>query len=238
MKVLIFVVCCIAALNYVACSSNDQIMHKLKYVETYLQEKQAIDEVGSRMEQICPGSKLKFEKAIEEVTTCGNEIDETAETSCSIIKNKMPKCLEPVMKVVKDCMPEGSKEIPDFILKSFLQGIEYICKTDGEHIFELGNTCLYKPNPTLDVCGRKLRMRFHRYEKNGVGVEDICSTLHYMRPCLKSHLNLSCGSPISREAILGFYDAFSSKCKTIADASSNELKETPEIKVSQLEDLS
>ncbi|XP_045472949.1 uncharacterized protein LOC123679617 [Harmonia axyridis] len=238
MKQLILAVCCLAVFSSVSCTSNRELMHKFKYLESYLQERQAIDEVSSRLEQICPGSKVKFEEAVDEMKTCADKIDETAETSCSIMKNRMPKCLEPLIRVLRDCMPEGSKEIPEFFVNSLLQGIDYICKTDGEHIFELGNTCLYKPNPALEVCVRKLRMRLATYERNGLGVEAICSTLHYMKPCLKSHLSLSCGSPISREAVLGFYDAFSAKCKTIADPSSNELKETSNIRVTQLEDFS
>ncbi|KAK9890724.1 hypothetical protein WA026_012072 [Henosepilachna vigintioctopunctata] len=215
--------CLVAVLVSVNCGSGDDLMKhfKLKYVEAYLQQRQALDQVGSRLEQICPGSKTKLETAFDEMKTCADKIDETAETSCSILKNKAPKCIEPVMKVLKDCMPQQSKEVPQFMLNSLLKGVDYICKTDGEHIFELGNVCLHRQNPMTLTCKRKLTMRLQTYHRNGLGVNDICSLMKYMRPCLKTHFSYSCGSAVTQEAVLGLYDAFLSNCV----ATENEIAE-------------
>ncbi|KAL3269578.1 hypothetical protein HHI36_008642 [Cryptolaemus montrouzieri] len=244
MRGFVLVICLVAAISSATCTIQSEDVSsrlRLKYLQAYLQERQAISELGDKVEEVCPGSKTKIEDAIDELKSCADKIDQTQETSCSIAKNRLPKCMEPIIKVVRDCMPAESKGLPDFFMKSVLKGVEYICKTDGEHIFELGNMCLYKQNPTSMTCKRKFQMRMQTYQRNGggIGVEDVCSMMDYMKPCLKSHLSLSCGSTITQEAVLGIYEAFMSNCRTVVNKSHNELEyKTNDVEVNRLEDFS
>lgn len=66
---------------------------------------------------------------------CSEEIDEKSETICSVVKNHFIRCSRPLIKLVDSCLPSESKGVPEMLFQSIANTAQYLCKTDGEHIF-------------------------------------------------------------------------------------------------------
>lgn len=72
---------------------------------------------------------------LKQVMECWEEIDSEDETMCMTMKNHFERCMKPMKDFFEECLPQKSRDIPDFVIKAFVNGADYICKADGEHIF-------------------------------------------------------------------------------------------------------
>lgn len=70
-----------------------------------------------------------------QVKECADEIPEQSETACSSIKNHFLTCSRPMLKLLDRCMPEESKGVPALIFRSIESATDFVCKSNGEHIF-------------------------------------------------------------------------------------------------------
>lgn len=66
---------------------------------------------------------------------CISSTDLEAETMCSFVKNHVEKCSRPIISMLEQCLPDKSKDLPSFLMKSAVSSIRYVCKIDGEHLF-------------------------------------------------------------------------------------------------------
>ncbi|RZC42082.1 uncharacterized protein BDFB_012423, partial [Asbolus verrucosus] len=155
--------------------------------------------------------------ALSKLKECTSEIDENTETACSAIKNHFLRCSKPLVKLLETCLPEQSKEVPNLVFQSVNSAITYLCKTDGEHIFELANTCVFKTNSRSIRCERRLKTKFQQYKNKPPTKNDICELANSFKPCLHNHLQDSCGNQITRESFMGIFDALTVPCKTVTN---------------------
>ncbi|KAJ8964561.1 hypothetical protein NQ314_004865, partial [Rhamnusium bicolor] len=159
------------------------------------------------------GSSLFYQTAIAKVEECTNTIDEESETMCSVIKTHFEKCSKPVVRLFEECLPEKSREIPSFVTRSILSVSEHLCKTDGEHIFELSNPCVRSQNYKTKRCLRRIQSKLQQYNSKVPSKEEICEFMSSFKGCFESHLHSSCGHIKTREAFLNLYNAALTPCQ-------------------------
>ncbi|KAJ8986009.1 hypothetical protein NQ317_013893 [Molorchus minor] len=179
---------------------------KLDMIKNYMRERQAMATLRDSTEKICPGYGDRFEKAISKIQQCTETIDENTETMCSAVKNHFERCIDPIVSIFEECLPERSKDLPSFIIKSTMAVSQHLCKTDGEHIFEARTTA---PKD----CIRRIQTKLEQFERKIPTREDVCQVIGSFRGCLQSHLQASCGNTITREAFLNVYDAIIDLCQ-------------------------
>ncbi|KAJ8918618.1 hypothetical protein NQ315_013124 [Exocentrus adspersus] len=226
-------VCCVMFLS-VAClgqqlSSSEELMAtKFNMMKSYLREKKAMALLTDKVETICPGYGTKFETAMEKIQECTNAIEEDSETMCSAIKNHLEKCSKPIVNLFEECLPQKSRDIPAFVIKSMLATSDYLCKADGEHIFEIYNPCIRSMNYRTQRCLRKIQSKLQQYDETKPSKDEVCDFMGSFRGCLEAHLHHSCGHVKTREAFLNLFDAAKSACQSVPDLNLNEV-ETMEV---------
>ncbi|XP_018568673.1 uncharacterized protein LOC108908959 [Anoplophora glabripennis] len=211
--------CCVAVLavvGLVQCltSSEEMVNLKVQMIKNYMRERQAISSLTTKVESLCPGYGSQFETALNKVEQCTNGIDEDTETMCSAVENHFERCSKPVVKIFEECLPEKSKDVPAFIIKAILSVSKYLCKTDGEHIFELSNPCVKSQNYRTQRCLRKLESKFQQYSSTFPTKDEICQFTSSFKGCFESHLLHSCGHVKTRESFLNVYNALQSPCQS------------------------
>ncbi|KAJ8940683.1 hypothetical protein NQ318_017733 [Aromia moschata] len=224
-SVIVFLAVASMAMATVMTSSEELMENiKLNMLKNYLNERQAINVLKENTERICPGYGDKIERAFTKVENCVNDIDEESETMCSAVNNNFEKCVNPVVSLFEECLPEKSKDLPSFIVKSFISVSDYLCKTDGEHIFELSNPCIRNSNYRTQRCVRKIKSKLQQYNSKMPTKEEVCQFLQSFRGCLQSHLQASCGPHKTREAFLSLYDASVKVCDQSSVVVENEIE--------------
>lgn len=73
--------------------------------------------------------------------TCINNIELGENTFCSLLRNNLEKCAEPVKKLLVGCLPEESKGLPVMAIKIIKAVIDQACNSTVEEI--LGNPINY-----------------------------------------------------------------------------------------------
>ncbi|XP_060528369.1 uncharacterized protein LOC132703241 isoform X2 [Cylas formicarius] len=170
------------------------------------------DAIVSKANDICPGYGEQFMNSSVEAISCFNLVDENQETACSLIQKHFERCAQPIINTLEQCLPEQSSTIPALFVRSTVKISEHLCKTDGEHIFELGNPCIKSFNYRTQTCVRRLKSRVQQYSRKIPSAQDICDFLGSFRPCIQTHLQNSCGNEKTRDAFLGVYDVAVSVC--------------------------
>ncbi|XP_044267271.1 uncharacterized protein LOC123013035 [Tribolium madens] len=196
--------------NFPVASNRDS-----RYLQ-YLRERSQIERLRHEFETLCPGKDDELDDALYELKKCSDQIDENTETACSTIKNHFSRCSKPLVSLLESCVPEESKGVPELIFGSVQSAFKYLCKTDGEHILELVNRCVYKTNYRTMRCERRLRTKLQEYKKKSPTKADICEFAHSMKPCFKEHLDDSCGNAITKESFMGMFDAMVAPCSIVS----------------------
>ncbi|XP_057669967.1 uncharacterized protein LOC130902127 [Diorhabda carinulata] len=205
-------------------SSEESVDERVQLMKDYFKNRVQIQNVRKKFESICPNYGHKFELALLKVQTCEGLIDKNEEeTVCSGIKNHLEECTQPIVAVLEDCLPEKSKELPRFTVKTAVELSNYICKSDGEHIFELSNPCIMDQNFRLNRCILKTRSRLQQYVNSTPSKSEICEFIKSMRQCFKRHVDLSCNNVITRDSFIGLFDAVIKQCDTKLEDSVNEV---------------
>ncbi|EFA10007.1 uncharacterized protein LOC661814 [Tribolium castaneum] len=219
MKSLIIALASFAVFNLATCqyssfpvsSSSDSA----RYLQ-YLRERSQTERLRHEFESLCPGKDDELDNALYELKKCSDQIDENSETACSAMKNHFMRCSKPMSSLLESCVPEESKGVPDLVFASVHSAVNYLCKTDGEHIFELANHCVYKTNYKTMRCGRRMRTKLQQFKKKSPTKSDICEFAQSMKPCLKEHLDESCGNAITKESFMGMFDAMMAPCSGVS----------------------
>jgi hypothetical protein len=208
------------AINVATCTltrgSSSSISANSRYMQ-YLRERSQMERLRSQFEELCPGKDDELDDALAQLKECADEVDQNTETACSAIKNHFLRCSKPFLELLENCVPEKSKEVPKLVFHAVNSGISYLCKTDGEHIFELANMCVFKTDYRMMRCERRIKSKLQQFQKNSPTKTDICEMANSYKPCLYNHLQSSCGNRITREAFTGLFDAMTSPCKTVQD---------------------
>ncbi|XP_063921738.1 uncharacterized protein LOC135136409 [Zophobas morio] len=217
MKIVVAIIGLFAVINVATCylspsyRTSDTSMSTSKYMQ-YLRERSQIERLRTQMESICPGKDDELDEALTKLKQCSNEVDENAETACSAIKNHFLRCSKPFIELFESCLPEESREIPRLVFEAINSGVAYVCKVDGEHIFEFANTCIFKNNYRSMRCERRVRTKLQQFKNKPPTKTEICELAQSMKPCLHNHLQESCGNGITRESFMGMFDAVTAPC--------------------------
>ncbi|CAG9761088.1 unnamed protein product [Ceutorhynchus assimilis] len=224
-KFLILAVAALAALQFVTCQNEDDAladnlpasydnMDKLKLM---IQYRRAISELESKVEKICPGHGYKVENVTMEMTSCVEQFKEDEETICSLSQKMLERCMSPLEDLLVECIPSPSKAIPPMVTSMMKKLNRYVCRINGEHIFEFANPCFKHINAKTQRCilrfSAKLEDRQRR--KEYPSAQDACELMDTFKPCFQSHLNTACRNPITRETFLQAFDEVASVCTEI-----------------------
>ncbi|CAH0554586.1 unnamed protein product [Brassicogethes aeneus] len=222
-----FIVLTLAAIAVVG--STVHASTALDTYESYLRSQSAqtlinLQRLKVRVEQICPGYSDRIIETVKNASVCFNE-HRSEETMCSLIKKYQSKCFSPFYETFKECLPEENKFIPEFVGKTMSRVLDFACHTDGEHIFELGNTCIMNINRKTERCIRMVQSKVEQYETKKPTKTDLCSTASSLKGCFLSHINSACNNEITRQSYIGLYDALTSECQDmyITKVDNNEL---------------
>ncbi|XP_066253278.1 uncharacterized protein [Euwallacea similis] len=207
-KSVVLILAALGAANGHLSPDSEELQHQLtmKIIREQIRSQIAIENARSKLDIICPGYGNKFENVTMEIADCAESIDEENETICSMMKNNLEKCMQPLVKLFEECLPERSRRVPAMLVKMILSSLNYVCKTNGEHLLELQNQCFRTPTIKLKRCIRKIETTRQKYIRSNryPSAEEICDLLEEMKPCLTSHLQTSCNHPITREAFIDF----------------------------------
>ncbi|XP_023023450.2 uncharacterized protein [Leptinotarsa decemlineata] len=216
MKLLLLI--CLAVVTVVSpalsMSSGEELLRdmRLKMIQRYIQQNHQINQIVDKLETFCPGYREDFIDAINEVQRCTDSIDETEETICSTVRNHFSRCLKPIVNVFEKCLPDKSRELPSFMVDTFISTSNHVCRIDGEHIFELSNPCVQTPSYRMRRCMLKVHLKLEEYSSEVPSKAEICNFIKSLKGCFKSHLSLSCGNPITREAFMDLFETTMKRC--------------------------
>ncbi|XP_066150419.1 uncharacterized protein [Euwallacea fornicatus] len=195
-------------------SQNPSISNtRLKYI------KNAVNNITrSMIKTTCSGYLNRLENAIMALYECSESIDMENETICSAFNGNFEKCTQPTVQVFEECLPKKSRKIPSMVVRMGLKSMKYICKTNGEHLLELKNRCFTTPTIQLIKCMKKFETTKEKYmgSNSYISAKEVCELLEKLKPCLISHLQISCRHPTTREAFIDFVEeGVLSICKNI-----------------------
>ncbi|XP_063921519.1 uncharacterized protein LOC135136251 [Zophobas morio] len=215
------------------CDSSGEVIDtvKSKHVKKLLSKnKEHVDEGLEKLEQHCPGVTNKLKEAIKSFVECDDKVDD-ALTICQQIQTSSINCTAPLFKVVDDCLPPKARGLPTLGLKSLVSVADFLCKQNGETIFELANPCLWgfaivdaenESNVTTE-CDKKFATVIE--EVNGLIEQnnpeqiptktEICNTITGFRSCVKTETVASCKCQKTQDAAIGLFDAFVAPCSHI-----------------------
>ncbi|RZC36711.1 DUF1397 domain containing protein [Asbolus verrucosus] len=210
-----------AVVSFVQCTDNDDYLEKVKskHIRKYLRNrKDTLDSGLSKLEEHCPGVSEKLKDALVAFGECDDRVDDSL-TICDAIQSATLNCTQPLIKVVDDCLPEKAKGLPLLGIKSVLSVSDFLCKQNGEAIFELLNPCLWEDleesNEQINECEEKVTSKLKQHKDSIPSPSEVCSVVTSMRTCVRTRTEKTCKNAKTRNVAIGLYDAVVAPCSSI-----------------------
>ncbi|XP_018568676.1 uncharacterized protein LOC111691275 [Anoplophora glabripennis] len=164
-------------------------------------------ELSEKTKIQCPELEQTLDTTLEEVDNCIENTELGDNTLCSLLRNNLEKCLEPVKKTLVRCLPEESKGLPIMAIKIGKAVVDQACNSTVEEILELLNPCTRaKETLSYEAC-TKVRKIFREYKNKLPSKSLVCSLLPNIKSCDKFHQEASCKNPVTKSAMVNFFEA-------------------------------
>ncbi|KAL3269567.1 hypothetical protein HHI36_008632 [Cryptolaemus montrouzieri] len=122
------------------------------------------------------------------------------------------------IETVEGCVESKGRGVPTALVTTTVAQLEFLCKNDGEHDFEIFNPCLFKTlsAPTENCLKTLLKDLRKKFSEATEGIlPTICNTVANAKECFTGKIEAQCQNQITRNTIAALYHATMKPCNEI-----------------------
>ncbi|KAK9890731.1 hypothetical protein WA026_012079 [Henosepilachna vigintioctopunctata] len=137
---------------------------------------------------------------------------------CHTFVHHFGRCTKKLVDKVESCIETKIQGAPTAVVDVLVAQLRFICETDGEHILEIFNPCIYKTLFMKDEknCTRTFDRHIHNSAKEDKKmIPVVCKeTLEY-KTCIDEPFKAKCQNEITRNTVQEIFRGAMTPCKEI-----------------------
>ncbi|KAL3269571.1 hypothetical protein HHI36_008636 [Cryptolaemus montrouzieri] len=158
--------------------------------------------------------KAEYEKAVQ----CVKDVKSTT-SFCQTFVFHFEPCVQKLLDLYEGCDVSSERGIRAALVNSLVGEAKFLCQTDGEHIFEFVNPCVFKTFENSKTCIKNVTsVTFitHMNPQPGESIlEPVCQMVSGIKDCFSPEFSKECHNEITKDSFHKLYSVEAKPCNVV-----------------------